>query len=159
MYFNNKKQIVKKFSGFTALELLIVISILAIITISVIGSLSSYRKEQSLRAQMLNVVSLINESRSKTLSSLDFSSYGVRVQQDSLISFKGDSFSTNDPYNIVYNLPDGIYIENISIVGGNNIFFKKLTGETQNTGSFDISIGSKKRTVTILKNGQLILSQ
>ncbi len=145
--------------GFTLIELILVCVVLAIIAVFAVGNLSSYRAEQTLRTEALAIVSIINDARSKTLASLDSSEYGVHIESGAVVSFVGDSFDSNDPDNIEHTLPSILEINNITISGGSDIIFERLSGETTNVGSFEIETtsGSLNRTISILATGQVLL--
>lgn len=145
-------------AGFTLIELLVVGVIVILIAVFVVRGLSTYRNEQTLRTESLAIVSIINEARSKTLSSVDSSAYGVHLEDDGVTLFKGTSYDVNDSDNEEHILPNNLEIGDISINGGSNIVFERLTGETSNYGTFDVmqvSDNTKLRTISVVTNGQI----
>jgi prepilin-type N-terminal cleavage/methylation domain-containing protein len=156
-----KNKLLQTNKGFTLIELLIVGAIVVLIASFVIGSLSNYRNEQTLRTESLAVVSIINEARSKTLASFESSVYGVHLEDDSVTLFQGATYSLGDTDNEVHSLPNNLEIGNITISGGDDIIFERLTGDTSNTGGFDLMLttdNTKSRTISIIANGQINLN-
>jgi len=148
-------------NGFTLIELLIVGAIVVLMASFIIGSLSNYRNEQTLRTESLAVVSIVNEARSKTLASFESSVFGVHLEDDSVTLFQGATYSLGDPDNEVHSLPNNLEIGNITISGGDDIIFERLTGDSSNTGNFDLMLSSdntKSRTISIISNGQVNLN-
>ncbi len=147
----------KKNSGATMIDVLIAIVVLVIISAIVVQSFSKYRKEQTFKTTVENVVSLFNEARSKTLLSYNSSSYGVHVESGRVVLFKGTSFTEPSSDNREITLDSRLSIASISFTGGGaNVVFDRLTGATTNDGSFIIRITSDtstQKTVTVTKTG------
>jgi type II secretory pathway pseudopilin PulG len=143
-------------AGFTYLEILLVICILGIITVISITTLVSFNTNQALDKDTQTVVTVLEEARSKTLASTDASQYGVHIGSNDLTVFKGNTYISTDPNNRVINLNGITTISNITFSdGGSDIVFKRLTGETVQTGTITIATtrDTKTRTVTIYKTG------
>lgn len=150
-----------KKSGFTLIEVLVVMVIVGVIAGLILGSLSKYRFEQTLRVEALSIVSIINDARYKTLASLNSSQYGIHINNNSVVSFSGSSYNQNNQSNFVHTLPDGLEIVNISISGGSDIIFERLNGKTTNVGSFKLVVknnNSKSRTINISATGLVSLN-
>lgn len=129
--------------GFTLLEILIAMSILVIVTSIVIGPFSSFRNRSILNTEVENVVTLLNEARSKTLTSLADSAYGVHFETNRAVFFKGDVFIESDPSNeeVVFN--SIVQISNVSLNGGgSDVVFNRLTGKTDENGTLTIGLAS-----------------
>ncbi|MBX4181331.1 hypothetical protein KW807_00505, partial [Candidatus Parcubacteria bacterium] len=85
------------------------------------------------------VVSVLNEARSTTLSSLNASQYGVKVDPTQVTLFKGSSYSVGAPDNVLNTLDSSVGIRNISLAGGaTQVVFDRLTGRTGESGTFEL---------------------
>ncbi|HEY4490196.1 MAG TPA: prepilin-type N-terminal cleavage/methylation domain-containing protein [Candidatus Paceibacterota bacterium] len=141
-------------TGFTAIEILISVAILAALAILTFSSFSSLSQSQILEKESLNVLSAIEKARSMTLSSEKDSVWGVRFDTDSVVIFK-ENYSSGDPDNITIDLNSGVTISSTNLNGGgSSVIFEKLTGETQNFGTTTLrsKINSTKNII-ILSTG------
>lgn len=143
--------------GFTFIEMMIAIAIIFIITVFSFITLNTFRENQSLKNAVNETISLLNQARSQTLSSQDFSQYGVHFETSRAVLFKGAVFSEPSADNIIFNLPSLVEISGISLNGGGvDLIFQKLTGKTDEFGTIvfraknDIS---KTKTIEIKNMG------
>ena len=137
--------------GFTLLEILIVISILLITISIVVGPFSSFRNRSVLNAEVENISTLLNEARSKTLTSLADSEYGVHFETSRIVFFKGNLFTEPDADNqeIIFN--PVVSISNISLNGaGADVIFNRLTGKTDEDGTITIELASDSTTNNVV---------
>lgn len=143
--------------GFTIIEIIITVAILLVITTLTLIALNTFRENQSFKNAVNETISLINQARSKTLSSQDFSQYGIHFELSRVVLFKGTTFSEPNPNNIVLILPSSIEISSISLNGlGVNLIFQKLTGKTDQFGSVVFRVKndiSKTKTIDIKNTG------
>lgn len=143
--------------GFTFIEIIITVAVLMVITVFTLVTLNTFRENQSLKNSVNETIALINQARSKTLSSQDFSQYGIHFESSRIVLFKGITFSEPNPDNIVLTLPSKIEISGISLNGGGvNLIFQKLTGKTDQFGSIIFRVKnniSKMKTIDIKNTG------
>jgi len=125
--------------AFTLIELMIVFAITGLIIGLITYSFNNMNKVQSLDKGTLNVLSLLDEARYSAISSKEFIDYGVHFDTNSATFFK-ESYVENNVNNKKYVLNSNLIISDISISGGSDIFFKKITGKTDNYGSVKVSI-------------------
>ncbi|MFA6999646.1 MAG: prepilin-type N-terminal cleavage/methylation domain-containing protein [Candidatus Paceibacterota bacterium] len=149
--------------GMTIIEIIIIIAIIAVISSIVLWNLSSFRNEQALKNTTSDVISILNEARENTISSLNSTNYSVHFEADRAVLFIGATYSASLPTNEVTIFSPNVIIPatggiNIS-GGGSDITFKRLTGEVIN-GTIDSSIviqlvsdATKQKTITINKTG------
>lgn len=136
-----------KLKGFTLLEILFSIAILGILVTIVTFSFSKLNSQQELENSTDLVVTILNEARSLTLSSKNDSQYGVYLDTSKVVLFEGISYSPTDATNVTTVLNSLVGIRNISLInGGASIVFKRLTGDTNETGSFEIYLINKPET-------------
>ncbi len=141
----------------TLIEVLTVLAITAILSAIVALSFSNFRKGQGLPNAVDEVMSLLNEAHSRTLSGENALQYGVHLQSDKAVLFVGTSYSSSASTNRPVSFISGITIASISLNGGgSDVVFNKLTGETSQYGTFivkDSSTTVGQKTVTIVKTG------
>ena len=144
--------------GVTLIELLIALSVMALISSVILASFSEFRGRQTLDSSVEVVLAEFSAAHLDTISSKNDDIYGINLKSREVIYFKGSPYpGDNDPGNTHYILPAPIEIANISLNGGgSSIFYKRLTGATDNYGSFDVRVIAKptvKSTVTINQTG------
>jgi len=147
----------KSLMGFSLIEMMIVIGIISIVSVIAVFSFSNMNKDQALDKDSLLILSVLGDARSLAMSSKYFSDYGVHFNNDSAVLFKGDSFNQNDSSNSLYYINHLVSISNISLAGGSsNVIFKKVSGETDNSGTIIISLSddaSVNKIITIFPTG------
>jgi prepilin-type N-terminal cleavage/methylation domain-containing protein len=148
-----------KNKGITLIEIIVAISILAIIIAITIPSLSNFRNEQILKNTTEDIVSLLNQARNQTLASKNSTNYGVHFDVGNIIFFNGGVFSDSDPNNKVITLDDAVSIPEagVSLNGdGDDVIFNRLSGDTNQFGIIMIQLNSNasaQKTITISKTG------
>ncbi len=142
--------------GLTTIELIVSLAILTVLTIVVLTSLISFKKNQSLSKDSGTVVEVLRQARNQTLSSKNSSNYGVHMATTTVTLFAGSSYSSGASTNQDFLLSSTDTILTISLAGGeSNVVFNRLTGETAQNGTVVISSPdvSETKTVTIYKTG------
>lgn len=143
--------------GFSLIEMIAVIAIGAVLVVAVIISFSSFRNSKIVDVSVDQVLSVINEARVKTVSSEDYSRFGVRLEAGRVALFKGDVFTEPNSSNVQTTMSPLVEISNISLSGGGaDIVFQKLTGKTNNYGSLRIRLKSdnnKYKTISVKSTG------
>src|SRR3989338_9633466 len=142
--------------GLTLLELLVALVILVMLGVLAIQPLAKFRTNEALDTATTQILSTINEARQNTLASKNDTVYGVHFAESQVVLFEGAVFSPSDPDNKEYNLDNSVHISDISISGGSNVVFERLTGETSNIGHVTLSGTSQdvgERTISINGTG------
>ena len=144
--------------GFSVIEIVIALAILAILTGTVLASLSSYRKSQALRNTTEGAAALLAKARSMTLASQNSSAYGVRFDTASstLTLFKGLTYISDPSSYFILSAESGVSFTFApsSSSTGNDIIFARLTGEASNPGTFTFSVsGLAPKYVDIFNTG------
>lgn len=149
-----------KNKAFTIMELLIAIAIVSIIVAVVMPSLYNIRNDQILKSTTEDIVTMLNQARSRTLASVDSNYYSVHFESDRMVLYTGSVFSEPNVSNV-----EVIFDEHVSIPssGGlnlngavSNVIFTRLTGDTDSYGTIILQINSdtsKTKTITIRKTG------
>lgn len=142
--------------GFTILEILIVVAILAIISAIIIGSFSMIQNNQALEKDVSAIIAYLDDAKSKTLASKDSNQYGVHFTASSISLFKGAAYNVSDPENLTYVLSDTVTLNPITLAGGgSDVIFTRLTGGTPHSGTITVSSTrtQKTKTITIYATG------
>ncbi len=143
--------------GITALEILLGVAILGILAVIVLPQFSKIKENQVLKNTVGDIISTLHDAQSKTLASVNSSSYGVHFQSDRIISFKGVVFSANDPNNKTVNIAGPANISNVTLAGisgtSGDIYFERLSGAPDKTGTITISTPSASKIITISATG------
>jgi len=131
--------------GFTALEILIVIAILAILLATILPSFTNFRRSSLLNTDTMNLVTIINRARLLSVSSKDDERYGIHLESGKVVLFKGDTYSEGEPTNETHLFSTDLTLSIIAISGGGSeILFEKVTGATTD---------GKNATTTLLVTG------
>ncbi len=146
----------KQHQGFSIIEILIVLGIMAILTGITFSVFSSVKKAQALEKDRDSIIEVLRQARSQTLSSKNASQYGVHITSSQITLFTGTSYSVGNSSNQDFILQGSDTIVTISLTGGgSDVVFNRLTGETNQNGTITISSPStsQTKTVTIYKTG------
>lgn len=143
--------------GFTALELLMVVAILVILSVIIITPFAAFRNSKVLDTTSEETLALLSEARGNTLSAKDGYQYGVHFEASQIVLYRGATYSSSDVNNKAAVLDSAIEVSSIVLTGGgSDILFDKLTGKTAQSGSVVIRVKSdttKTRTITIVGTG------
>ena len=151
----NKMTFLKK--GFSLIEMMVAIAIGSVLVAVIVVSFSSFRNDKTVDIAADQVLSVINEARVKTVSSEDYSRFGVHFETSRVVLFKGDVFTEPNSSNTETPVSPLAEISDISLNGGGtNLVFQKLTGKTGNYGSLRIRLksdNSKYKTISVKSTG------
>lgn len=132
--------------GFTIVEALIGVAILAVIAALSVTTFVNVANYQALEKDADSALSYIQKARNMALNSNEFSQYGVRFASTSISIFQGTTFSTAST-TMVYNLSSRATISSVNLSNGSrDIYFNKLTGKPNATGT--VTFKSKSGTTT-----------
>ncbi len=141
--------------GFTSLEILITVGIMAVLLGVVVSPLLQTRDARALRETAERVVSLLEQARTKTLAGEGDSNYGIHLHTKNATLFKGSVYSTSAADNIVIPIPSFVSLS-FSIGGGSDLIFDRLTGTTQEPGTITLSLArdaTKQIIITVPASG------
>lgn len=149
----SKENIKSKDKGFTLVEMIIVMAILAIISsllFSVFYNLNNYK---SLERDAAEVRACLEEARIYTQGSRNDSSYGVYFSDSGVTLFKGDSWITKEKEirEHVFNRSTGLVVDDIS--EGDEVVFSGLFGKPDMAGDITLSGLDSSITVSLLPAG------
>ena len=143
--------------GLTLIELIITISILAILTGLITYNFLSFSKNIHLESGGQEVISLLRFAQSQALAAIDDSNWGIHLETRKITVFKGDSFNPSDPSNKKYSLQGDTSLTaiNLNPPGTIDTIFEKNKGYTQNWGSLTYSCQNTAKIIYIEENGRI----
>lgn len=143
--------------GITMIELLVVLAVLGMMILIVLPRFSTIRENAVLKTAVSDILSSLDKAKSKTLSSLNSSEYGVHFQSDKVIIFKGKVFSAVAADNETANMTAPAKITNVTFGGVSgttgNMYFNRLLGVPSTTGTITVSAASSAKIITIYATG------
>lgn len=126
--------------GFTLIELVVVIGVMALVGTLALVSFVNSRRVRDLAASGQNVLSVLRVAQGKSLAGESGVPWGVRLEASRFILFSGASFA-GSPTTTAYALPASVEITNIALAGGGTeAVFRRLDGRTDQPGSFDVRV-------------------
>jgi prepilin-type N-terminal cleavage/methylation domain-containing protein len=141
----------KYMRAFALLELLIVLSVIGILSVISFVSLAGLSRANVLDVATGDIVSILSEARSRTLSSEGDSVYGVHFEAGSVTLFTGDTYSAIDPSNVDIPLSSAVTISAITLTGGaTEVVFSRLSGDTAVTGTVTVALYSDATNTKII---------
>ncbi|MCX6757422.1 MAG: hypothetical protein NTZ44_00865 [Candidatus Nomurabacteria bacterium] len=148
--------------GFTSIEMIVVLGIIVLLFLIVLPSLNKMRESQTFKNTAQDVFSSLDKARSQTLASVNSSSYGVHFQSDKVVIFTGTTYSGSAITNVIVNISTPITISNVTIGGvsstSGDIYFNRLTGEPNQSGSVTLSANSVTKVITISATGSVSIN-
>jgi len=140
--------------GFSILEIIIVLAILILLMVLILPSFKTIRNNQIIKSTASDVFSALDKARSQSLSSIDSMEYGVHFQSDKIVVFKGTTYSAVDVNNEEVSITSPASISDISLTGGAvDVYFDRLSGAPNKTGTITISLDSSSKVITISATG------
>lgn len=135
---------------------MITVALILILVTASISGLQSFSARAGHIGGARVVLGALEEAHARTLASDDDDVYGVHFETDQVILFKGTSYTSGDPDNDARPLPARTEIASMSLGGGDDVLFERLTGNASPTGTVTISDMhevSASSTVTIYATG------
>ncbi len=151
----NKKNI----KGFSLIEIVIAMAIMVILISIAILIGRSFNNTENLENAGKIIEEKVKLAKARSLGALNDTNYGVHFENNRIIIFAGSAYADGTPTNQVFNLPDNIDINAVSLAGGGqDMVFGRLTGTTANYGSIGFRVtndASKSRQMTVNEEGQV----
>jgi len=143
--------------GITAVEILIVVSILGILVLIVLPQFSKIKENQVIKNTIGDITSALHNAQSQSLASVNSSEYGVHFQTDRVIIFTGKVFSSEAGDNKIIDIISPTSISNVTLggvsAGTGELYFERLSGIPSKTGTITISTSSVSKIITISVTG------
>lgn len=143
--------------GFTLLEIVVVVGIMAVLSGIIVTSFSGFTEGRLIDVYTEEITSLLNKGRLDTIASLGGYQYGVHFESSRLVYFRGTTFTEPDVNNIEVTLDNALEISAITLTGGGaDVVFERLSGITNQPGSIVMRVKNtptKNVTITIDQTG------
>lgn len=153
--FNFQFSILKSGKGFTLIELMIVLSITAVLGTFGIAGFANYNKSQAIQASASEVVTMLSLARSRAQSQVkpagcigDLSGYSVKISTPKTYTLY---VRCSVGPEIKIDQQDKVLATNLTFSSNVSFFFPIKTGRVQTSGQITIS-SSDGKTKTIVVN-------
>jgi prepilin-type N-terminal cleavage/methylation domain-containing protein len=141
-----------KNSGFSLIELLIVVSISLLLAVAAIPIYSNLYGGTQLGETEMQVIQNLRLAREDAVSGLNNAAAGVMFLGTSYVIYQGSSYATrNSAYDRTYTLDNALTIT--TTLTNNEVNFSKIVGNPNNTGTVTIihsTMGAKVITINRL---------
>ncbi len=130
--------------GFTIIEIIISITIIAILAAIGITTFFSLKRNSDLNNATQEIANVLRLAQNKTIAYESSGRYGVyfdtTTSPQSYTLFKGGNYASREVLeDKVYFLPDTVEFQGIDFQGSNEIVFDRLTGYVDNWGSVSLA--------------------
>lgn len=149
---------VQKQKGFTLVELILVIALIAIIAASSIPLLGNVTSQNRTNATAREVVSALRLAQQKAMAGNQDSEFGVYFDDinKEFTVFRGASYGVNPSDDITFDYEDSVVVS--QSFAGDEVNIQKLTGSTSDVGTIAISDSSgSSEAITISSQGKIEL--
>lgn len=162
----NLNQHLNFLTGFTFVELLVVVGIAVILLAITIVSFKAFHRKSDLDNASQEILTILRLAQNKTLASEGGSKYGVYFDNSSsphqYILFKGNSYGSRDiSFDEVYKLAKIVEISQINLGGSLETVFSRVEGRAFPSGNVGLRLTTdvtETRTIYIEESGLVSLS-
>ncbi len=141
--------LLKKKVGFTLIEMLLVMALMGIILALTTPIYSLFQTKNDLDLATESIKTALYRAQTLSRNMTGDGTWGVYIQNEDIILFKGTSYSLSDP-----NFDEITKMSTRVVTSGTTeIIFNKLTGEPQNIANIELSIDNETKTITINEKG------
>ncbi len=144
-------------TGFTVVEVLMVVLILGLIMSTTISMFSGIKSIQTLEKDTENIASYLEKARNQTINAKNNSVFSVRIASTTVTLFEGATFVNGSSTNQVYTLTSGVVLQSYTFnPATTTITFQKMTGKPSATGTIMYRLSnnaSSTKAVTIHGSG------
>lgn len=142
--------------GFTLMEMTLVVGLFAVLVAGTGISLSRFFTQSQLQEYGVQVTQSLRRAQTSALAGYYNSDWGVALQaaDHQVTLFRGSSFTGRNPaFDERIALPSLLEVEAISLAGGGSeIIFNRVTGVTNQSGSFQLRESTTNQILTIIIN-------
>lgn len=141
--------------GFSAVELLVVVALMSVLTAISASTFISVRQTQELKTASQDVWITIRSAHNATLSSDTDRAYGVRVEADRIVRFVAPTYTAGTTTNVTTNFPPSVTATTSFTGGVSEVVFARLTGEASATGTITLTqaVSGATSSISIAKSG------
>ncbi len=141
--------------GFTFVEILVVFAVIAIMAAISLAGISRYGARQQHAQIVAELKSGLTEARSKSIASLEETTYGVYIGTSTIEYFSGASVTPGSAANQIIAFPSGIVIDPSLTGAATSVIFARISGIPDVSGTIDVidTRSSATTTITIYASG------
>lgn len=147
--------------GFTLIEIVISLGILAILAALTFTSYSNLQRQLDIDTTAQNIISVIKLARTNTTASNSESNYGVHFETGKYVLFTGNSYTAGAATNKEYSLNSSeIYATSLN-GGGSEVIFDRIRGTTSQPGTVSVRLvdqTNQTAVISITAAGQVSIS-
>jgi len=141
----------KSGKGFTAIELLITISIIAVVALFTIGNGVDTNARADLASDYTTLLQLLTHARNEAMNNVNQAPHGVHINASSFTLFEGATYVAGAPGNQMTARNTSV-----AVSGPTDIVFEQLSGRaTPASGSIVLSKAAYTRSITVNVEGRL----
>lgn len=139
--------------GFSFMELLVVFAIIGVVAAIGAVGFRNFVHHESLEAAASDMYTTLSDARSATLASEYGEQYGVHIETDRIIRFRGATYNPSSTLNQTIDFR-GVRVE-AALTGGPTVLFERQTGTTTNSGTITLihKISLAEKTITLFTSG------
>lgn len=142
----------KNRKGFTLVEIIIVLSLTGLLVLISYPVWGQNIRSAQLKNNTIALVDTLRSAQAKAMFRKGNSRWGVHLESNKFILFKGSSYNPADPDNIETILPSYIVISSSLNGGGVDIIFNKVLGNTNNFGTITLTDNGTANTKSVIIN-------
>ena len=132
--------------GFTLVEIIVAMGIVLLLAALALVSFRASRDARDLSTSTQDILSIIRLAQSKTLAGEDDADWGVHLTQTQFTLFRGPAFA-GSTLTETHDLPSSLELVSITLAGGgSDIIFTRVTGATNQNGSFILRVAATPAT-------------
>jgi Tfp pilus assembly protein FimT len=144
--------------GMTLVEILVSMAVLIILLSVGLFHFSRARVMRELDIQAETIASELSKARTRAVAGEGGLQFGVYFATSSYVSFRGSSYNSSDPLNVVFTLPNNMVLSDTISGSGNYITFSRITGQSSSSSTVTISVSgvaSSSRTIHVGTMGEV----
>ncbi|OIO30944.1 hypothetical protein AUJ77_01225 [Candidatus Nomurabacteria bacterium CG1_02_43_90] len=135
--------------GFSALEILVVMGILAVLLSSIIPSFLNFRRNTILNTETQELMTIINRARLLSVSSKNDQPFGVHLESGKAVLFEGVTYSAVSATNDAHVFDPSLTLVFAVGGGGAEVLFQKVTGATNQDATTTLLVTGTTGSTTI----------
>jgi len=141
--------------AFTMAEVLISIAIIVILIAMGLYAFISAKKQANISTTADTIAAKLEEAKANSFQGKNGTTYGLKVSSTTFTTFTGSSYSSSDPSNPVYAIPSGVTLNTTLPYPNYYVYFNRLTGAPNISGSITISGTGSSTIITIGSLGDI----
>lgn len=139
-----------KYKGFTLIEIILVVALIATITAISIPSLLPILDKNNVNSAVRVIKSSIRTAQTNSRENKNDSTWGVKINNNNIVIFQGETYTNRVVTNDITN-----YYPSITVTGTSEIIFLKKSGFLTSPQTTTISKNDNSITLSINAKGSI----